>query len=153
MTDIYLTKTPTGALVPADSDSAEYLKKHKVGQGFKAKITRARNVMFHRKFFALLNYGFDTWKPLEAVYHGQIAEKNFKQFREDITILAGYFERFVRMDGSVQLRAKSISFANMDEDEFESLYSAVIDVLLKRIFINQTRGDVENVVNNILAFS
>ena len=153
MADIYLTKTPTGALVPVDLESAEYLKKHKVGQSFKATITRARNVLFHRKFFALLNYAFDTWEPVEAVYRGQIAEKNFNQFREDITILAGYFETLVRMDGTVRLRAKSISFANMNEDEFEKLYSAVIDVLLKRIFINQTRGDVENVVNNILAFS
>ena len=153
MAEIILIKTPTGALVPADSASAEYLKKHKVGQGFKASITRARNILFHRKFFALLNYGFDTWEPVEALYRGQVAEKNFNQFREDITILAGYFETFVRMDGTVRLRAKSISFANMDEDEFEGLYSAVIDVLLKRIFINQTRGDVENVVNNILAFS
>lgn len=153
MADIYLTKTQTGALVPADSESAEYLKKHKVGQVFKAGITRARNAKFHRKFFALLDYGFDTWEPVEAVYRGQIAQKNCKRFREDITILAGYFETCVRLDGSVRLQAKSISFANMDEDEFESLYSAVIDVLLKRIFINQTRGDVENVVNNILAFS
>lgn len=153
MAEILLIKTPTGALVPADIESAQYLKKHKIGQGFRAKITRARNILFHRKFFALLNYAFDTWEPEERVYKGHVVAKNFDRFREDITILAGYFETSVRLDGSVCVSAKSISFANMDEDEFEKLYSAVIDVLLKRIFINQTRGDIENVVNNILAYT
>ena len=152
MAEILLIKIPTGALVPADAESAEYLKKHKIGQGFRAKIIRARNILFHRKFFALLNYAFDTWEPEERTYKGQVVAKNFDQFRADITILAGYFETSVRLDGSVRVSAKSISFATMDEDEFEKLYSAVIDVLLERIFINQTRGDIENVVNNILAY-
>lgn len=153
MTDIWLIKTPTGALVPADSQSAEYLKKQKVGQGFKASVTRARNIKFHRKFFALLNYAFDKWEPVEKTYKGKPVEKNFSQFRADITILAGYYETAIRMDGTVRVTPKSIAFHNMDEDEFSELYSAVIDVLLQRIFIDQTREDIENVVNNILAYT
>ena len=153
MTDIWLIKTPTGALVPADSQSAEYLKKQKVGQGFKASVTRARNIKFHRKFFDLLKYAFDRWEPEEKFYKGKPVSKNFNQFRADITILAGYYETAVRMDGSIRVTPKSIAFHRMDEDEFEALYSAVIDVLLQRIFIDQTRDDVENVVNNILAYT
>lgn len=152
MTDIYMIKTPNGSLAPADGFSAEYLLKQKVGQGFRVKVTRIRNIKFHRKFFALLNYAFDAWKPEDKKYKGENVQKNFEQFRWDITILAGYYETSVRLDGTVRIRAKSISFANMDEDEFEQLYSAVIDVLLQRIFINQTRADVDAVVNNILAF-
>lgn len=153
MTDIYLIKTPTGALVPADAQSAEYLQKQKIGQGFKASFTRARNIKFHRKFFALLHYAFDAWEPVEKTYKGKPIAKNFDQFRADITILAGYRETVVRIDGTVRINPKSISFSSMDEDEFAELYSAVIDVLLRRIFIDQTRDDVENVVNNILAYT
>lgn len=153
MTDIWLIKTPTGALVPADSQSAEYLGKQKVGQGFKASVTRARNIKFHRKFFALLNYAFDKWDPEEKFYKGKPVSKNFNQFRSDITILAGYYETAVRMDGSVRVTPKSIAFHRMSEDEFQELYSAVIDVLLQHIFIDQTRDDVDNVVNNILAYA
>lgn len=151
--DVYLVKTSTGALVPADEQSAEYLRKQKVGQGFRVEITRVRNVRFHRKFFALLNYAFDAWEPEETFYKGLPVEKSFDQFRADITILAGYYETAVRLDGTVRVTPKSIAFHRMDEDEFEKLYSAVIDVLLQRIFIDQTRGDVDNVVNNILAYT
>ncbi len=153
MADIYLVKTPTGALVPADSQSAEYLARQKIGQGFKAGITRARNIKFHRKFFALLNYAFDRWEPVEKLYNGKPVAKNFNQFRSDITILAGYYDTAIRMDGTVRVTPKSIAFHRMDEDEFTALYSAVIDVLLQRIFVDQTRDDVENVVNNILAYT
>lgn len=153
MADIYLIKTPTGALVPADSQSAEYLQKQKIGQGFRASITRARNIKFHRKFFALLNYAFDRWEPKEKLYKGKPVAKNFNQFRADITILAGYYETAIRMNGTVRVTPKSIAFHRMDEDEFSALYSAVIDVLLQRIFIDQTREDVDNVVNNILAYT
>lgn len=153
MADIYLIKTSTGTLVPADSQSAEYLRKQRVGQVFRVSFTRARNIRFHRKFFALLNYAFDTWEPAEKLYKGKPVQKNLDQFRADITILAGYYNTAIRMDGSVRVTPKSIAFHSMDEDEFEALYSAVIDVLLQRVFIDQTRDDVENVVNNILAYT
>jgi len=152
MTDLYLIKTPSGSLAPADEESADVLRKQKIGQGFKTRLKRVRNIRFHRKFFALLNYAFDTWNPIEKEYKGEQVAKNFKQFRADITVLAGFYEMTVSLDGNVKLTPKSISFANMDETEFERLYSAVIDVLLKKIFTDQTREDVEDVVNRLLEF-
>lgn len=152
MAEAFLIKTPNGSLAPADGQSAEMLRRQKVGQGFRVKLTRIRNIRFHRKFFALLNYAFDMWTPENKEYRGQPVEKNFDQFRRDITILAGFYETAVRLDGSVRVTAKSISFANMDEAEFEELYSKVIDVLLQRIFTDQTRADIDSVVNNLLAY-
>ena len=153
MADIFLVKTPNGSLAPADGKSAEILMNQKVGQGFRVKLTKVRNIRFHRKFFALLNYAFDTWEPEEKEYKGEPVQKNFDQFRRDITILAGFYETAVRLDGAVRVTAKSISFANMEEDEFEELYSKVIDVLLQRVFIGQTKHDIDTVVNNILAYA
>ena len=152
MPDVFLIKTPNGSLAPADGQSAEILHKQKVGQGFRVRMTKIRNIRFHRKFFALLNYAFDTWEPTEKEYRGHPVQKNFDQFRRDITILAGFYETAVRLDGSIRITAKSISFASMDETEFEELYSKVIDVLLQRVFTNQTRDDIDTVVNNILQY-
>lgn len=152
MPDVFLIKTPNGSLAPADGQSAEILRKQKVGQGFMVRLKRVRNIKFHRKFFALLTYAFDSWEPENKEYRGKPVAKNFDQFRRDIIILAGFYETAIRLDGSVRVTAKSISFASMDEDEFEILYSAVIDVLLQRIFVDQSRDDIENVVNNILAY-
>ena len=152
MTDVFMIKTPNGSLAPADGQSAEILGRQKVGQGFRVRMTKIRNIRFHRKFFALLNYAFDTWEPENKEYKGKPVQKNFEQFRRDITILAGFYETAVRLDGSIRITSKSISFASMDETEFEELYSKVIDVLLQRIFTNQTRDDIDTVVNNILQY-
>ena len=149
-----MIKTPRGALVPADAESAEALAKVKVGQGVKVTYTRTRNIKFHRKFFALLKLAYDAWNPPPLMYRGQPVKTTFDQFRRQLTILAGYFEmvQSIQNPDRFQLVAKSIAFANMSEDEFEQLYSSVLDVLLDRVFIDQTRGDVENLVNNILAY-
>lgn len=152
MAEIYLLKTPNGSLAPVDVKSAELLQKHKVGQGFKVKIVKVRNIKFLRKFFALLNYAYESWTPIQKEYKSIPIAKDFDQFREDITILAGFYEAAYRIDGSMKLKAKSIAFANMEEEEFERLYSAVIDVLLQRVFTDQTREEVDAVVNNILAY-
>ena len=152
MADVFLIKTSNGSLIPADEDSAEAIRKQKIGQGFVVNLKKVRNIRFHRKFFALLNYAFDTWEPEGKTYKGQPVSKNFDQFRKDITILAGFYETAIRLDGTVRVTAKSISFANMDEIEFEQLYSKVIDVLLSRVFIGQTRADIDVVVNNLLAY-
>lgn len=149
-----MIKTPRGALVPADAESAEALAKVKVGQGVKVTYTRTRNIKFHRKFFALLKLAYDAWNPPPLMYRGKPIKTTFDQFRRQLTILAGYFEmvQSIQNPDRFQLVAKSISFASMSEDEFEQLYSSVLDVLLDRVFIDQTRGDVENLVNNILAY-
>ena len=108
-----------------------------------------RNPRFHRKFFALLNLGFEAWEP--ALEHaGQTVAKDFEQFREDITILAGHYVQTWTLEGEMRLRAKSISFASMDNDEFEKVYNSVADVLLGRVLKNYTRADLDRVVDRIL---
>ncbi len=154
MADAYMIKTPRGALVPADAESAEALAKVKVGQGVKVTYTRTRNIKFHRKFFALLKLAYDAWNPPPLMYRDQPVKTTFDQFRRQLTILAGYYEVEQSIDNpdKFKLVAKPISFAKMSQDEFERLYNAVLDVLLDRVFLDQARGDVENLVNNILAY-
>jgi hypothetical protein len=153
MTEIVLTKTPSGTLAPVDQTGMEYIAKLKVGAGVKATIKRARNVQFHRKLFALLNIAFDAWEPVDKEYKGVKIAKNFNQFRNDVTVLAGYYETTVTLKGEVRLTAKSISFANMDEDEFGALYSSIIDVILARILTKYTREDLDRVVDEVLRFA
>jgi hypothetical protein len=118
------------------------LAKLKLGTQVRCKITKQRNPLFHRKFFALLNVGFKYWVPGEISSKYGTPEKNFDQYRADVTILAGYFDVAIRLDGSTRVTPKSISFGSMEQDEFEKLYSAVIDVLLKHIFVGYTSDDV-----------
>lgn len=152
MTAIVLAKAAGGALIPLDPQAIEFLAKLKTGAGVTVEIKRHRNPAFHRKFFALLNIAYEHWEPVEATYKGQVVGKNFDQFRNDIVCLAGHFEMAVNLRGETRVTAKSISFASMGQDEFETLYSSVVNVVLTKILTNYTRDDLDAVVEQVLRF-
>lgn len=152
MKEIVLTKVASGVLAPIDPQAAEYISKLKLGQGVTAAIKRHRNPAFHRKFFALLNLAYETWEPIEATYKGQVVGKNFDQFRNDVLCLAGHFEMAVNLRGETRVTAKSISFSNMDQDEFETVYSSVANVILQRILTTYTRDDLDAVIDRLMGF-
>ena len=126
--DAFFTKTTPSTLVAASESDRELLKKIRTGDTVRVKVTRVRNYEFHKKYFALLNFAYDYWEP-----DNQVGEKCFSQFREDIIILAGYYHRYIRLDNDTRIKAKSISFGSMPEEEFEKLYTATIDVIIKHI--------------------
>jgi len=151
--EIILTKAPGGYLVPVDQHGTDEIAKLKTGQGVRVTMKKIRNVMHLRKFFALLNLAFEAWEPAAVEFKGEPIKKNFDRFRNDITVLAGYYEATVNMRGEVRMVAKSISFGSMDQSEFDKLYSAVIDVVLQRILTNYTRDDLDEVIERVLRFT
>ncbi|MBV8060820.1 MAG: DUF1367 family protein [Alphaproteobacteria bacterium] len=150
--ELYLSKAAGNFLVPADQQSAEAITKLKLGQGVKVVITRARNLKFHKKFMALMNYAFDIWEPAEREYKGEKVLKNFDTFRHHVCVLAGYGEASYDLNGNVKVRAKSISFANMSQEEFESLYQSCVQVVLSKILTNYTKDDLDEVIERVLNF-
>jgi hypothetical protein len=79
-------------------------------------------------------------------------EKNFERFRQDMTILAGYFDRVPRIDGTIDIVAQSISFAKMTQDTFDELYFATVDAVLKWVLRAYTREDLDHVMKEIARF-
>lgn len=146
--DIYLTKINDETLTTSTPEDTEKLKKIKRGEVVRVTLTRPRNYQFHKKWFRLVKFAFEQWEPVDShSYRTIIPEKNFERFRKDIIILAGYYDSFYRVDGSVRMEAKSISFASMTEEEFEKLYSATIDVILNKILIHgYDRPELERVL-------
>ena len=141
--------------MPATDQDAEMLTKIKIGEIVSLSMKRMRNYRFHKKFFAMLNFAFDYWEPtLEHNEWGVVPERNFDRFRKDVIILAGFYDYSYRLNGETTLEAKSISFASMsDEDEFEKLYSACVDVILKHV-CTQFDGDMlDSVVDQTMAFA
>lgn len=150
--DILLLKHPKGFLYPADELEAEKIKKIRADVLVRAEVKQVRNPQFHRKFFALLRVGFDAFEvPAGAMYKGFEVQKDFEQFREDVTIAAGFFTVTYRINGDTRVKAKSISFGRMTPENFERLYSQVADVLLQKVLAHyQNRANLDNVVNQIL---
>ena len=150
--EIVLTKAAGGVLVPMDPQATDYIAKLKLGAAVRATVKQQRNPRFHRKFMALLNLAFDAWEPAEATYKGEIVAKNFDQFRRDITILSGHYELAITLKGETRMTAKSISFANMSQDEFDSLYDAAVNVILKRILTTYDREALDAVMDRLMGF-
>lgn len=152
MTAIVLLKTPGGGLAPADPQATEYIAGLKLGAPVKAEVKRMRNYQFHKKLFALLDFAFENWEPIEVTYKGQVVAKNRKQFRNDLTVLAGFGETTITLKGEVRVVAKSISFASMEQDDFDLLYSAMCNVVLKHILTNYDREQLDAVMDRLTGF-
>lgn len=119
------------------------------------KVIKPRNVKFLKKYFALLNFAFEHWKPGKLsgkVFDGVKPEKSFERFRADLTILTGHYKQVIRVNGDTVIEPKSISFASMKEKDFEELYSNTIDVILKHILQNYTKGQLDKVVMDLMGF-
>ena len=155
MADCFLIRTELG-LIPADDEARDAIKHIKLGDAARVKITKARNYKFHRKWWALVTFAFDHWEPSELADSpavGVVPEKSLERFRKDVIILAGHYEAFYRLDGSVRIEPKSIAFSNMDQDTFEDLYSKTIDVVLKHVFRNYTEDELRMAVDELMAFA
>ena len=64
MAQYSFVKSAGGVLIPATPEAREFIeKKCRMGAVLYADFKQARNPAFHRKFFALLNLGFDYWQP------------------------------------------------------------------------------------------
>ena len=118
---IYCKRTCDNHLIPLDEYSLEELKKVKLNKEVEVEVVQKRNIGYHRKFFVMLQLIFDIQSHFEA----------FDPFRDWITMRAGFVERYKAPNGVDMYRPKSISFAKMDQIEFEQLYSKVIDVALQ----------------------
>ena len=128
---INMQKQPGGMLVPASDEDADRLQKFKSGEWYPVEIKRARNPAFHRKVFAFFNFCFEHWKS-DREFMDEPGQKNV--FRKHLTVLAGYYDSYYGIDGSVRVEAKSLSYANMEQQEFEEFYSALIAVAMRKIF-------------------
>ncbi|EOG5422599.1 DUF1367 family protein [Cronobacter sakazakii] len=63
MAQIQLIKTSPDTLTPATPEASDFLRRIKTGIWLNCDIRQARNYLFHKRFFALLNLGFEYWTP------------------------------------------------------------------------------------------
>jgi len=135
-----------GGLIPADPNAEEWLTGTKLGQLVNIDVTRPRNYAFHKKYFALVTYAFSQWETPDGT------GKNYDRFRDELSIMAGFFDKVWTISGELRLVAKSISFASMDEAEFQELYSKTVDIILAKILTSHSESDIDKSLNEIMGF-
>lgn len=128
---IEMLKMPGGMLTPASDMELEKLNKFKSGEQYTVEIKRTRNPRFHRKTFAFMQFCFSYWKGDREF---QSEAKQFNTFRNHLTVIAGHYDQLVNIHGEIRIEAKSLSYANMNAEEFEELYNSLILAAMKTIF-------------------
>ena len=113
---IHLAKSDYGLIPATDDDAKKMLRLNlKPRQVVEVTIRKVRNYRFHRKFFALLNLGFEN----------QDWTDDFEHYRYVMTMRAGYYEK-IPTDRGEAIVPRSVSFEKMDAEEFEQLYKVMV---------------------------
>lgn len=142
---ISMLKQSGGVLLPANDGEAEALTKFKTGEVYEIEIRRVRNPAFHRKTFAFFNFCFAHWRSDREF----MDEKGqFDVFRKHLTVLAGFYDSYFKLDGAVRVEAKSISYGSMAPDEFEQHYRALVAAAMRTIF----QGCSQATENQLMGF-
>ena len=138
---LLVVSTPRG-LVPLGDDDYEEKKKLKLGQTYSVEVKVARNVDFHRKYFALISYAWEFLDEKEADTF-----KTKENFRKYLEISAGHCDVIFhpRLREFVEI-PKSISFSKMDNAEFSILYERVKDVIFSIIGNRVSKQEFERLL-------
>lgn len=136
--EITLIKTLNGSFKLAYDSDYEKAKKIPLNEPFEVSYTKKRNAKFHRKFFALLS----------LCYQNQETYNNFEHLRKELIICAGHYDLIFDLDSGTQKKeAQSISFAKLDETEFNKLYTDVLNVICDKFLF-----DKEEVLNEVAQY-
>lgn len=157
MAEIQMIKVAGGMLRPANQADVDALEKVRNGNLVHVDFKQPRNPLFHRKFFALLNFAFEYWTPEPVLLDGAAIEpeKNFERFRKDMLILAGFRHAVVNVKNQVRYEADSISFASMDDMTFHDVYRAVFNVCWRMVLRHvrgMTEALAEQTINQMLSY-
>lgn len=134
---LWLKNTLHG-LIPLYPSDYEEKKKLKLGQDYEANIVRPRNIGFHKKFFALLNIGFAN----------QDFYNDFETYRAVKIMECGRYKTVKTERNREIYLPESISFANMGQDEFEGLYSVMVQRIITDLHI--TAEQIEEEIFNFM---
>ena len=132
---ILMHRDPNAHLRPIDDEGRECLQKIGIGDIVRVDITRPRNIDHHRKFFAML----------QIILHNQEHYQSIDELRASCCVAIGHAEFIQTKHGLVGI-PKSISFAKMDQDEFNGFYEKAVGWVLQDVLPGLARGDLDEAV-------
>jgi hypothetical protein len=83
---------------------------------------------------AFFGFCFSHWCADRAGLGSADETTQFNRFRKDLTILAGFYDTVTNIRGEVRAEAKSLAYANMDDEEFSRCFSSLINAAIKHVF-------------------
>ena len=132
-----LLRNTLSGLIPLYPSDYDEKRKLRLGQDYEAEIKNPRNYEFLKKFFALVNIGHENTS----------LDMPFETYRKYIIMKAGFFKSYQTPKG-VFYEPDSISFSSMEQEQFEDVYSRVLDKIIEDI--GATKEDIENQLINFM---
>ena len=117
-----------GALRPCDDDGRDTIRALTPGKPVLVEVSQSRSTKQHRLYFAMLRK-----------VHENLPDESRNRFptvdalREAVQLACGWFERFQGLDGRTYLKAKSIAWDKMDQDEFGLMFREAMEVLCRYV--------------------
>lgn len=137
--EILVRRTVSG-LSPEGPDAADYLRTIPVGQVLKVEVRKARSGQHHRMYWALCN--------LVAQNHESLTTA--RAVDQAIKMLSGHVDMLRVGDEIIRVPA-SISYAAMDQDEFNQYYKRACDVVVQDLLPGVELRDVQEEVLRLCA--
>ena len=138
---LIVVNTPRG-LVPYGDDDYDQKRKLKIGECYTVDVKVARNIDFHRKYFAMISYSWEFLNERELERF-----KTKENFRKYLEIAAGHCEIIYhpKLQEFVEI-PKSISFGSMDNTSFNDLYKRVKEVVFSIIGSRVSEAEFERLL-------
>ena len=137
--DVVLCKR-ISSLIPIDDEGKEALDSIGQGEMVKVKITKSRNLRHHKKFFSMLHLVLDNQEKYPTLRHLLTAVK----------IEAGWYEDApIEVSGKLVYLPSSISFAKMDQLEFDMFYNDAIAACCRLL----PHLQAEDIRNEVIAYA
>lgn len=121
-----------GTLRPVDEQGRAELSKLRQGQQVEIELKRARNPRQHRLYWGLVG----------LIFHQQSRYATQEQLSNALKCAVGFCDEVELMNGKTMVTPKSMSFANMKQDEFEPFFDKVIEVVITKILPGVSNADL-----------
>lgn len=135
--EIYVKCMPEGLVPMYDSDLGKK-KRLKEGEVYKVEVSIPRNYQFLKKFFALVRLTFDNL-PERLVR--MLGVRNEDDMLDCFKLDLGLFTQVWHGRRPIA-KLRSISFAAMDETEFQNFYNRCVDIVLTKYLRGTTRQEL-----------
>lgn len=141
MATLLLRKRMGGTLEPIDDTGRDMLAKIAAGDIVRADVHRPRNVLHHRKWWALVS----------LIYANQSRYGSPEELDDAIKVSIGHCTAMRLKNGTEVRIPKSIAFHAMDQSEFEQFYDRAIKLVCEEIIPRLDEGDLRRELMDLAA--
>lgn len=122
----FIGRLHDGKLHPLDDHDAVEMGRLKTGVDLQIEAKQPRNLQFLKKFWAFASLAFENQR------FGHF--KTVEDVKECLAKATGHsHEYYDPITKRIEVRADSIAFGNMAEEDFETFYKDIVEIVNKRI--------------------